>query len=175
MSETDGKETHTMKNSKLIALIAALLAAVLCFASCGKTDEPTDAANPSETGASTEATTAADAAPADAAVSDKEQEKAVNVTVIVKDKDGKSTEFKIETKKTNLADALLEKALVTGDTTEYGLYIKTVNGIRADYAEDKAYWAILDKDGNMLQTGASSTPVAEGDTFVLAYTPADAQ
>lgn len=164
-----------MKNSKLIALIAALLAVVLCFASCGKTEDPTNAANPSESGASTEATTAADAAPADAAVSDKEQEKAVNITVIVKDKDGKSTEFKIETKKTNLADALLEKALVTGDTTEYGLYIKTVNGIRADYAEDKAYWAILDKDGNMLQTGASSTPVAEGDTFVLAYTPADAQ
>ena len=169
MSDTDGKETHTMKNSKLIALIAALLAAVLCFASCGKTDEPTNPANPSEVGTSTEATTVADAAPA------AEQEKAVNVTVIVKDKDGKATEFKIETKKTNLADALLEKALVTGDETEYGLYIKTVNGIRADYTEDKAYWAILDKDGNMLQTGASSTPVADGDTFVLAYTPADAQ
>ena len=165
MFNTDGKETHTMKNSKLIALIAALLAAVLCFASCGKT----------ETGTSTEATTVADAAPATDAESAAEQEKAVNVTVIVKDKDGKATEFKIETKKTNLADALLEKALVTGDETEYGLYIKTVNGIRADYTEDKAYWAILDKDGNMLQTGASSTPVAEGDTFVLAYTPADAQ
>ena len=159
-----------MKNSKLIALIAALLAAVLCFASCGKTDEPTDAANPSgllEICCQREMLLLSESAA--------EQEKAVNVTVIVKDKDGKATEFKIETKKTNLADALLEKALVTGDETEYGLYIKTVNGIRADYTEDKAYWAILDKDGNMLQTGASSTPVAEGDTFVLAYTPADAQ
>ncbi len=164
-----------MKNKKLIALIAAMLAALLCFASCGKTEEPTDAANPTEVTAAAEDTTAADAAPAGATASDAEQEKAVNITVTVKDKDGKTADFKIETKKTNLADALLEKELVTGDDTEYGLYIKTVNGIRADYTEDKAYWALLDKDGNMLQTGASSTPIAQGDAFILAYTAADAQ
>lgn len=159
--EKNRKETYTMKNTKLLTLIAALLAAILCFASCGTSNDPTDSAAPSEAPSASD-TTAQDA-------------KTVNITVIVKDKDGKSTELKVETDKTNLADALVEKGLVSGDDSEYGLYIKTVNGIRADYNEDKAYWAILDKDGNMLSTGASSTPVAEGDVFQFVYTPADAQ
>ncbi len=169
-----------MKNTKFIALIAALAAALLCFASCGSTETATTAA---ETTAAAETATSADTAAeadgttaaADGTTAAAEQEKEVNITVTVKDKDGKTADFKLATKKTNLADALLEKGLVTGDDTEYGLYIKTVNGIRADYDEDKAYWALLDKDGNMLQTGASSTPVAEGDAFILVYTPADAQ
>lgn len=147
-----------MKNTKLIALLGAILAVVLCFASCGKTDEPTDPASP-------EASTAAEVT---------DEAKTAQLTVIIKDKEGKSIEIRLETKKATLAEALLEKGLVSGDNTETGLYIKTVNGIRADYNEDKAYWAILDRDGNMTSVGASSITVSDGDVYQLVYTPADA-
>ena len=68
-----------------------------------------------------------------------------------------------------LADALLEAKLVEGDMDTYGLYIKYVNGIRADYTLDGAYWS-LSKGGEMLMTGASDTPIADGDSFELTYT-----
>ena len=54
----------------------------------------------------------------------------------------KSVTFTINTDKENLADALLEHKLVDGDDSQYGLYIKKVNGILADYDVDKAYWGL---------------------------------
>ena len=78
-------------------------------------------------------------------------------------------DFEIKTNAENLGDALLEAKLVEGEMGDYGLYIKSVNGIRADYELDGAYWS-LSKGGEMLMTGASDTPIADGDTFELTYT-----
>ena len=90
-------------------------------------------------------------------------------TVFVEVKaDDKSVTFTVKTDKKNLADALLEHSLVEGDNTEYGLYIKKVNGITADYDNDKAYWGLF-KNGSMLMTGASDTEIANGDKYDLIY------
>lgn len=145
-----------LKITKITAFVAVVLSLVISFCACGKSDDPTSPAVPSESTV-TEETAETEA-------------KTANITVLVRDKEGKTTEFRIQTSKTNLADALTEKALVEGENTDKGLYITVVNGIRADYEEDNAYWAICDKDGNLLPTGASSTAVSDGDVFMLVYT-----
>ena len=51
----------------------------------------------------------------------------------------------------------------------YGIYIKKVNGIRADYNLDGAYWN-LTKNGEYLMTGADMTPIADGEHYEFTYT-----
>ena len=55
-----------------------------------------------------------------------------------------------------------------GSDSEYGLYIESVNGLKADYNVDKAYWAIY-VNGEYGQLGADTQPVNDGDSFKLAY------
>ena len=71
-------------------------------------------------------------------------------TVQVQVKAGEeSITFTIKTDKKTLGDALLEHELITGDESQYGLYIKSVNGIRADYDLDKSYWGFY-KNGEYM-------------------------
>ena len=86
--------------------------------------------------------------------------------LIVADADGNETYYHIKTDADNVGDALLSVDLVKGDESEYGLYIKEVNGIVADYDVDKTYWAFY-IDGEYAMTGVSSTPVTEGTTYSL--------
>ena len=92
--------------------------------------------------------------------------KEVKVTVQAEDQ---SIVFTLHTDLDTLADALLEAKIVEGDDTEFGLYIKTVNGILADYNVDQSFWSLC-QNGEMMMTGASSTPVAGGEAFELIYT-----
>ena len=77
-----------------------------------------------------------------------------------------SVTFTLHTDKTILADALLEHDLVAGDEGAYGLYVKVVNGITADYDIDQSYWS-LTKNGEMLMTGVSGVTVADGEHYEL--------
>ena len=70
----------------------------------------------------------------------------------------------VNTNAETLADALLENSLIEGEESEYGIYIKVVNGIRADYDKDKRYWAMY-KNGEYLMTGADTTPIAHGEHY----------
>lgn len=90
----------------------------------------------------------------------------VKLKVIAEDK---SVTFTVHTDRDMLGTALTDNELVSGDESEYGLYIKFVNGIEADYDKDQAYWAIS-KDGEYLMTGADSTPIADGENYELTYT-----
>ena len=83
---------------------------------------------------------------------------------VVIDADGNETDFEIHTDKETVGDALLEENLIAGDDSEYGLYVKTVNGITADYDTDQTYWAFYIND-EYAATGVDSTPVTEGDTY----------
>lgn len=83
---------------------------------------------------------------------------------VVVDKDGNETSFEIHTDKTTVGDALLEAELIAGETSEYGLYVKTVNGITADYDVDQTYWAFY-VNGEYAVTGVDSTTIEEGATY----------
>ncbi|MBQ4128553.1 MAG: DUF4430 domain-containing protein [Ruminococcus sp.] len=75
----------------------------------------------------------------------------------------------INTDAENLEDALTGVDLVQGDESEYGLYIKTVNGILADYDVDQSYWAI-NKDGEYMMEGANTAQIEDGERYQLVYT-----
>ena len=81
----------------------------------------------------------------------------------------KSVTFKINTDKNIIGDALKEHKLVSGEQGQYGLYIKVVNGITADYEVNSAYWS-FNKNGEYMMTGVDSTEIADGEHYELVYT-----
>ena len=87
-----------------------------------------------------------------------------NFTFIVVDKEGKETTFQISTDKAIVGEALLAEGLIEGDNGAYGLYVKKVNGILADYDVDKTYWAFY-IDGEYALTGVDQTEVVDGATY----------
>ncbi len=90
-------------------------------------------------------------------------------TVMVEVKAGEdSVTFTIKTDKTTLGDALLEHGLIAGDMGDYGLYVKVVNGITADYDVDQSYWGFF-KNGEYMMTGVDGTEIADGEHYELVY------
>ena len=87
-------------------------------------------------------------------------------TVEVVQLDGTSIKFTVNTDKATVGEALLDLGIVAGDTTEYGLYIKTVNGVTLDYDADGAYWAFY-INGEYASTGVDSTNIEAGATYTL--------
>ena len=82
----------------------------------------------------------------------------------VVDKEGNTTYFEIHTDETIVGDALLALDLIAGDAGPYGLYVKTVNGITADYDVDATYWAFYINDA-YATSGVDTTPVTEGESY----------
>ncbi len=78
----------------------------------------------------------------------------------------KSVDFTIKTDKTVVGDALKEHKLIDGEEGPYGLYVKVVNGIEADYDKDQSYWS-FEKNGEAMLTGVDSTEFKDGDHYTL--------
>ena len=92
-------------------------------------------------------------------------QKTVKVEVCAGDE---SVTFTVHTDKEFLGDALLQHGLIDGEDGPYGLYIKRVNGILADYDIDASFWA-LSINGEYAMTGISETPVTDGEHYELTY------
>lgn len=84
----------------------------------------------------------------------------------VVDKDGNETNFEIYTDKEIVGEALLDLELIAGDDGEFGLYVKTVNGITADYDVDQSYWAFY-VDGEYAMSGVDNTTIEDGMTYAF--------
>lgn len=91
---------------------------------------------------------------------------AVSFPLEIVDKDGNSIKITVSTDKETVGEALLELCIVEGDMGDYGLYIKSVNGIVADYDVDATYWAFY-INGEYAMTGVDQTPIAEGESYQL--------
>ena len=78
----------------------------------------------------------------------------------------KSVTITLETNKKTLGDALMEHKLVSGEKSAYGLYIKFVNGMEADYDKTKTYWAFT-KDGEGMLHGVDSEKIVDGSHYEL--------
>ena len=90
-------------------------------------------------------------------------------TVNVEVKAGEhSVSFTINTDKTTLGEALLEHSLIEGEDSQYGLYVKKVNGILADYDINGSYWGFY-KNGEYMMSGVDSTEIADGEHYELVY------
>ena len=84
----------------------------------------------------------------------------------VVDNGGKETNFEIHTDREIVGEALLDLDLIAGDEGEFGLYVKTVNGITADYDVDQTYWAFY-IDGEYAMSGVDATNIEEGKTYTF--------
>lgn len=82
----------------------------------------------------------------------------------VVDADKNVSTFIVYTDKTTVGDALEEAGLIAGDESEFGLYVKTVNGITCDYDKDGKYWAFYIGD-EYASTGVDSTEIESGKTY----------
>lgn len=84
----------------------------------------------------------------------------------VTDASGKTTKFEISTDKKTVGEALIELNLIAGDQGDYGLYVKTVNGVTVDYNTDKKYWAFY-VNGEYGQKGVELTDITVGSSYAF--------
>ncbi len=103
-----------------------------------------------------------------------EGSKAITIEVI--DSKEKSKVYELQTDAQYLIEAM-EEAREQGLTYEgeegpYGLSISTVNGVRADFTLDGAYWS-FNVNGEYCNYGVSEQPVEDGDAFEIVYTKAE--
>ena len=140
-----------MKN--LIKIIAAmlLLTVVFCFAACEKEPVPADIW---DSAIYTE----------DATLGEGETTLKVEVKI-----EGKTVVFTLNTNADTVGAALLENGLIAGEMGDYGMYIKVVNGVTADYDIDQSYWAFW-INGEYTMSGVDTTEIKKGDTYTLEYT-----
>ena len=127
----------SMKSKLSVLLCVVLIAAMaLSMAACGGTKE---AAAPQGT---------------------------VSYTVITVDLEGNETRLEITSDKETVGEELLAQGIIAGDEGEYGLYIKTVNGLTLDWDKDAKYWAFYIGE-DYATTGVDMTPAEEGVTYIL--------
>ena len=93
--------------------------------------------------------------------------KEVTITFTVVGKDGEKTDFVIQTTKTTLRGALDQENLIE---IEDGM-VYAVNGVRADYFKDGAYWALYIGD-EMAMAGVNDITLTDGAAYSFVYTPA---
>ncbi len=124
----------TKKRFSTFILMVLIAAMVLTFAACGGKDD----------------------APANAG--------AKSFTFEVVDLDGKTETFEISTDAQYVGEALLAEELIEGEMGDYGLYVKVVNGITADYDVDGHYWAFY-VNGEYAMSGVDTTEIEDGATY----------
>ena len=77
--------------------------------------------------------------------------------------------FTVKTDKDTVGAALLEHKLIAGEESQYGLFVKTVNGMTLDPKDQNSYWGFY-VNGEYAMSGVDSTEIEEGVTYQLAYT-----
>lgn len=99
-------------------------------------------------------------------------EKQVTIEVITADET--SSLYEVLTDGEYLIDAMNNADGLTfeGEEGQYGMSISHINGVRADYLLDGAYWAFYVND-EYCNYGVSEQPIEDGDEFRIVYTLAE--
>lgn len=77
--------------------------------------------------------------------------------------------FTINTDEETVGAALLAEGIIAGDMGDFGLYVKTVNGIFADYDVTGTYWAFYE-NGEYGMNGVDRTIINDGASYAMVYT-----
>ncbi|MBQ6947562.1 MAG: DUF4430 domain-containing protein [Clostridia bacterium] len=142
------KQTNFSKWLSLILCMVLIAAVALCFTGCNNdtpAEVPQDATQTEAKEVGTGKTT---------------------FTFTVTDTEGKETVFTVHTDKTVVGEALQENGLIAGEESEFGLYVKTVNGITLDYNKDGKYWAFYE-NGTMAAKGVDSTEIKADGAYAF--------
>jgi len=90
-------------------------------------------------------------------------------TVEVIHGDGSTATFECESDLEFLGEYLLEVNLIEGTEGAYGLFVDTVNGEIAVYADNSAWWQLF-CNGEVSQVGVDNVPIQDGSTYTWSYT-----
>lgn len=156
------KQTRIKKHLSLFLCMMLIAATALFTTGCNGNSN-------AEAGAATEQAATTDVAETgESAEAQVVGEGATVFAFTVVDADGIETAFEVHTDKAIVGEALLDCGLIAGDESGYGLYVKTVNGVTADYDTDGAYWAFY-VDGEYAQAGVDATNIEEGKIYSFKY------
>lgn len=136
----------SLSHSVCIVLIAAI---ALCACGCSHSNTTSD---PASSAVQTDVTVLGEGQTA--------------FTFKVIDTGGKETAFSIHTDKKTVGEALVELNLIAGEDSEYGLYVKTVNGETLDFDTDGKYWAFF-VNGAYAAQGVDSTEITSGAEYTF--------
>ena len=78
----------------------------------------------------------------------------------------KTIKLTVKTDAQTVGEALSALNLIEGEDGEYGLFIKKVNNIVADYDEDQTYWAFY-INGDYAMSGVDTTDIVSGTTYKM--------
>lgn len=157
----------------ITSLLSLLLVVVIVFA-LGACSAPTE--NPDAT-ESTTATAVEETGSIEKAglwatatyLTDKEFGTGAKTVVVKVEAADQAVTFTVHTDAETVGAALQEHDLLQGEEGAYGLYVKVVNGITADYDVDQSYWAFYLGD-EYAMTGVDTTNITEGTVYRLVYT-----
>jgi phosphomannomutase len=141
------KGLYIMKKTKQFLSALAIIALLCALVSCGAENDPWASAQYTEDTVIGEGTT--------------------TLTFIVQVLENSVT-FNVKTDKKILGDALMELGLIDGTVESYGLYVKEVNGITADYDKDQRYWALYVNDA-YASSGVDTTEIKAGEIYKFVY------
>ena len=150
---------------KWIALLLALILA-LSLAACAA-DSPSELPGETESQPLPEETV--QESTAEETTGEPVEEGLVRISVTVVHADGTIKDFFYDTGDKYLGTVLQDAGLVKGNAGPYGLEITEVDGEKAVYDTDKAYWAIYVGDEYAL-TGIDGIEVENGGSYKLEYT-----
>lgn len=153
------KNIFSKRLLSLLLCMVLIAATALTFTSCGnegKTDDTTVSETTSAPDSETEK-------PQDNVLG----EGNTSFAFVVRDIDGSEKSFTIKTDAKTVGEALLAVDLIEGEDGQYGLYVKKVNGITADYDVDATYWAFY-INGEYAMSGVDTTDIVAGATYMFA-------
>lgn len=93
-------------------------------------------------------------------------EGAAEFPLTIVDAEGKSLQITVKTDADTVGAALVDLGIIAGEDSEYGLYVKTVNGITLDYEQDGMYWSFY-INGEYAMTGVDLTAIEAGASYEL--------
>lgn len=93
-------------------------------------------------------------------------EGATEFPLTIVDAEGKSLQITVKTDADTVGAALVDLGIIAGEDSEYGLYVKTVNGITLDYEQDGMYWSFY-INGEYAMTGVDLTSIEAGASYEL--------
>ena len=92
-------------------------------------------------------------------------------TLVIVHKDGQPKEQTFVTREEYLGVFLEGEGIIKGAEGPYGVYIHSVEGEKAVYEEDNAYWAFYEGE-DYATLGVDQTPIQHGALYKLVYTDA---
>ena len=140
------------QTTRILSLVFALLLILSCFVACTKEVDPSLWDNATYT-------------------KDKTLGKGDTTLSFTVEMGDKSILLTIKTNASTVKDALDEHALIDGEQQSIGYMMSTLNGVRADWTLDGAYWAFY-QNGEYMMTGIDQTPVNGDAAYEFVYTPA---